>query len=116
MPSERPGHIARAPELRRRRGKQRLGQLDEAANELQWTSPEGQLRPARGPEQIRCERKGRPGYIREEQRRPTGRDDAAVDLGGLEVRIDRRLHNREVAVTPQPVDERTQIGETVPAH
>jgi hypothetical protein len=34
-----------------------------------------------------------------------------VDLGNLEVGVDRRLHGDEVVVTAKAIEKRTQIGE-----
>ena len=48
--------------------------------------------------------------MREEQRRAAGRDHAAVDLGGLETRVDLGLHDAQLAVAPQLVEERAQVG------
>ena len=42
---------------------------------------------------------------------PPAAIDAAMDLGGFEVGIDRRLHRDEVAVTAKLVEKRAEIGE-----
>ena len=113
---QRAGHVARAPQFRGRRREQRLGQLHQPPDELQRARAEGELRPARGTEQVGDERKRRTGDVREEQRRAAGGDDPAVDLRRFERGIDGNLDNREVAVTFQPIDERTEVGKTGARH
>ena len=116
MPTSAPGHVARPPQLRRRRRQQCLGQLDQTPDELQRARPEGELRPAGGPEQVGDERKRRAGDVRKEQRRPAGGDDPPVDLCGLENRVDRRFDDRQIVVTLQSVDERSQVGKSAASH
>ena len=53
----------------------------------------------------------RAAHVGEEQRRPAGGDHAAVDLGGFEMRVDRRLDRDEVAIGAQPIQEGAEIGE-----
>ena len=45
----------------------------------------------------------------EEQGRPAGSHHTTVDLGHLEVRINRRVYRDEVVVRAQAVEERTEI-------
>ena len=61
----------------------------------------GELGTAGGAEEIRDEPERRALDVGEQQRRATGRDHAAVDLGGLERRIDRRIHRDDRVVTAE---------------
>ena len=116
MPTSAPA-TSRAPHsFAGRRRQQCLGQLDQTPDELQRARPEGELRPAGGPEQVGDEGKRRAGNVGEQQRRPAGGDDPPVNLRRFEDRVDRRLDDRQVAVTPQPVDERTKVGESATRH
>ena len=102
--------VARAPQRRRRRRQQRLGQLDEPPDQPQRPLAERQLGAAGGAEQIGDEPEIGALDVGEEQRRSAGRDDAAVNLGGFEMGIDRRLHRDDVVVTAELVDEGAEIG------
>ena len=53
----------------------------------------------------------RAGDVGEQQRRAARRDHPPVNLRRLQDRIDRRVDYREVAVTPELLDERAQVRE-----
>ena len=72
---------------------------------------ERELGAARGAEQVGDERKVRALDVGEQQRRPAGGDHAAMNLGGFEIRIDRRGDLDEIAVAAQLIEERSQVGE-----
>ena len=90
--------VARAPDLGRRRRQQRLGQVHEPLDQPKRPLAEGELGAARRAEQVRDERKVRARDVAEDQRRPAGGDHAAMDLGGFEIRIDRRVDLDDVVV------------------
>ena len=102
--------VARAPQLGRRRRQQRLGEMHEPLDQPQRPLAERQLGAAGGAEQIGDERKVGAGDVGEEQRRTAGGDDAAMDLRGLEIGIDRRGDLDEVVVAAQPIEKRAEIG------
>ena len=54
--------------------------------------------------------KSAPVDVGEEQRRAAGGDDPAMNLGGLEVRVDRRRDLDEIVVAAQPIEKRAKIG------
>ena len=56
--------------------------------------------------------KSAPFTLVNSKRRPAGGDHAAMDLGGLEIRIDRRADLDELPIAPQLIDERSQIPKT----
>ena len=78
--------VARAPQLRRRRRQERLGEMHDALDERERARAERELRAARRAEQVGDERKRRALDVGEQQRRPAGGDHAAMDLRGLENR------------------------------
>ena len=88
--------------------------MDEALDERERTRAERELGAARGAEQVGDERKVRALHVREQQRRPAGGDHAAMDLGGFEIRIDRRADLDELAIAAELIEERSQIAEDVP--
>jgi hypothetical protein len=47
----------------------------------------------------------------EEQRGPARGDHPAVDLGGLEARVHGGLDHGQVAVAPELIEVRAQVGE-----
>jgi hypothetical protein len=103
------GDVARVPQGGRARRQQRVGQLHEAADEAQRALAERALRAARRAKQVGDEAEIGSRDIREEQRRPAGRDHPPVDLRGFEVRIDAGLHRNEVIVTAELVDKRSEV-------
>ena len=104
--------VARAPQLRRRRRQQRLGQLDEPPDEAQRPLAERQLGPPRRAEQIGDEAEVGALDVGEEQRRTAGGDHAPVDFRDLEVRIDRGVDRDDRRVTVEAVDERLEDRES----
>ena len=104
--------VARAPELRGRRRQERLGQLDDPADELARPAPERELGAPSRAEQVGDERQLGAAHAGEEERRAAGRDHAAVDLGGLEPRIDFGVDDTQLAEPPQLVQKGAQVGES----
>ena len=49
--------------------------------------------------------------VREQQRRPAGGDDPAVDLGNLQMRIDRDIDRNDICVAAERLDERAKVRE-----
>ena len=107
--------VAGAPQLRRRRRQDRLGQVDDALDERERPRAERELGAPRGAEQVGDERKVRALHVGEQQRRPAGGDHAAMDLGGFEVRIDRRADLDEIPIAAELIEERSQIAENINA-
>src|SRR4029078_6832857 len=103
--------VTGTPELRGRRGQHRLGQMDEALDQLQWPSAEGQLRSTRRAEEIRDERKVRALDLAEYQRRSVGGNHAAMDLRGLEHGIHRRIDVHHILVLLKLCEKGAEIGE-----
>ena len=103
-------NVARAPQPGCARGKQRLGQLHEASDQTQRPVAERQFRPARSAEQIRDQPEVGAGDIGEQQRRAAGRDDAPMNLGDFQSRVDGGFDRDEVAVPAEALDERTEVG------
>ena len=104
--------IASTPEGRRRRRQQRLGQLDEAANEPKRPPAKSQLGAPPGAEEVGHQWKvGSPDAL-EEQRRSTRGDDATMDLRHLQERIDLAGHDCQIAVEAQLIQELSEIAET----
>ncbi len=103
------GDIARAPELPDVGREQRLRQIHQPADEFERPLAEGQGSAAPGAEQVGDQREGLAGHVGEEQRRALGGDHPAMDLGHLEMGIDRRGHHGQVAIGLQPIEKRTQV-------
>ena len=72
---------------------------------------ERHLGASRGAEKIGDERKRGAAHIGEQQRRAARRDHPTVDLGRLEIRVDRCVDHREIAGAPQLVDKGAEVGE-----
>jgi hypothetical protein len=79
--------------------------LDDAPNETKRPIAKCELGSVRRAEQIRDQPEVGPGDVGEKKSGTAGRDDAAVNLGHLEMWIDPRLHRDEVIVTAKLVDE-----------
>ena len=103
--------IPRLPELARRRRQQRLGQLDEPADQPQRPLAKRELGAASGAEQIGDEPEVGALDVGEEQRGTARRDHAPMNLGGFEMGIDLRFDRDEVIVTAKLVEKRAEIGE-----
>ena len=101
------GDVARAPELAGVGRQQRLGEIHQPADQFERPLAEGQGGPAPGAEQVRDQREGLARHVGEEQRRPLGGDHPAMDLGHLQMRVDRRGDGGEIAIGPQPVEKRS---------
>ena len=78
---------------------------------MQRTLTERQFRTPGGAEQVGRQAELRAAHVREQQRGTARRDHAAMDLGNLEVRIDRRFHGDDVVVVVETVDELTKVLE-----
>ena len=102
--------VARAPQLAGVGGSSVSASSHEPPDQPQRPLAERQLGAPRGAEQVGDEPEVRALDVGEEQRRTAGGDHAAMDLGDLEVRIDRRLHRDDVVVTAEAVDERAEVG------
>ena len=85
--------------------------MHEPLDERERPFSERELRPPRRAEQVRDQRERRAVDAREEECRPAGRDDAAMDLRGLLVGIDGSVHDGQVAIAAELIDERSEIGE-----
>ncbi len=105
------GDIARAPQLACIRRHDGLRQFDQPANESHRVLAEGQGGAFLGAEQVRHERIPAALHVREEQRRATGGDHAAMDLGGFEMRVDRRGDGDQVGIGTQPIHEGSKVWE-----
>ena len=98
------------PELSGRGRHDRLGDVDEAADQSSGPSAERPLGPLRGAEEVGDEGNVRVAHSGEQERGSPGGDDPAVDLGGLEPRIDLGLDDGEVSAAAQPIEERPEVG------
>ncbi len=101
--------VARVPDLARRRRQQRLGQLDEPANQSQRPIAERHLGAARRAKQVRDEPEVGALDVGEQERGTARRDHAAMNLRGFEVGIDLRFDRDKVVVTAKLVEKRAQI-------
>src|SRR5439155_23086925 len=81
-------------------------QLDEPAHLVEGVAEE-EPGAGRGAEQVRHHGKGRPLDAGEEDGRSAGPVDPAVDLGGLEVRVD-------LAVDPDELPGPREVGDALP--
>jgi hypothetical protein len=77
--------------------------MNDALDQPQRPLAERKLRATRRAKEIRDEGKIGALDVGKEERRTARRDDAAVNFGGLEKRIDRRGNLDDVVVSPQPV-------------
>ena len=101
------------PELARAGRDELLGQAGRLGDELGGQLPERELDPSRAAEEVRHQRERGARHAPEEERRAAGGDHPAVDLGHLEVRVDRRLDLDQLAGGAQPVDEGVQVSRGV---
>ena len=97
--------------IRRSGGVAALRELGHAADELEGPAAEGLLDARAGAEEVGDQREAGPGHVGEEQRGPAGGDHPAVDLGHLQPRVDGHGDGDEVAVAPELVQVRAQVGE-----
>ena len=104
--------VARVPHLARCRRQQRLGELDEPANQPQRPLAKRHLGAAGGAEEIRDEPEVGAFDVGEEQRRTARRNHTAVNLRRFEMRIDLRFDRDKVVVTAKLVEERARSGTT----
>ena len=85
-----------------------------ALDELDRLPAECELHPPGCPEEVRDQRKvGLDALVmrlREDQRGPAGGDDAAVDLGGFEVGVDRHVDLDHIAAVAQQLEEDAEIS------
>ena len=86
--------------------------LDQTFDEPPWPFAESPLRPIGGTEQICHEREVAAVDALEQQRRPPGRDDTAMDLRHLEPGIHRSLDYPQLTRTPQRIQKSSEIGES----
>ena len=83
--------------------------MHETFDQLEWSRTERELGAAGAAEQIRRQPERRASDVREQQRRSARGDDATVDLGDLEIGVDRRIHRDDGRVTAEEVDEGAEV-------
>lgn len=88
--------------------------MNDSFDQAERTLTKRKLRPPRRAKQIGDERKARARDVGEEERRAAGGDDATMDFGGFEERIDRSGDLDDVVVSPQPVYKLSQISKQNP--
>ena len=104
-------HVARAPELSRCGGQERLRELGQPAHQAQRPRAKGHLGPPARAEEVGHEGHGGAHRAREQERRPVGGDHAPVDLGRFEPRIDGHGDGGEVAFAAKLIEEGPEVGE-----
>ena len=82
-----------------------MGQLHQLSKELLWSRAERQVNPFPRPEQIGHTREVCPGNTSKQQSRSTACDDSPVDLGNLEVGVDRRFYGSKISFALQEIQE-----------
>ena len=90
-----------APQLRRRRRQDRLGEVNQPVDQTKRPLAERELGASRRSEQIRDEREVRIRDVAKHERRTVGRDHAAMNLRRLLRRIDRGIDEDDVVVATE---------------
>src|SRR5688572_25165286 len=105
--------VARVPELAWRRRQERLGEVDDTANQTERPFSERHLGAAGRAKEIRDQPEVRASDVREEQCGTARGNDTPVNLRRFEMRIDLRFDRDKVVVTAKSIEERAEILERV---
>ena len=102
------GDVARVPDLAQGRRDRGLGDVHQPFEELLSAVSEGELHPTRRSVEVRHKGELRALHIPEEERGSARRDDAAMDLGEFEIRIDLGGDLDDLVFAAELIDEASE--------